>query len=99
MLRCMKYHFIMSILFVIVYTVQVITQDLTKRMNMIVPVLVLFYATFILFTMEYDKRMITSWKRQEKKIVKRTFSRFINMYYKNKPFSEILNEKEELLKK
>ena len=99
MQRSMRYHFITSILFTVMYTIQVIIKDRVKRMNMIVPVLVLFYVTFILFSIEYDKKMITSWKRQEKKIIDRTFSKFIKLYYKNKPFSEILKEKEELLEK
>lgn len=94
----MKFHFLTSIMFAIVYAIQVLVDDKMLRMKLLVPGLVLFYATLILFSVEYDSKGIKEWRRKEKKLIERTFSRFVKMYYDNKPISEILKGKEQAIK-
>lgn len=78
----MKLHFLTSVIFAIIYGIQVIVNDKFTRMKLIVPVLVLYYATLLLFSVEYDKTRIKQWRKKEKKLIERTYSRFVKEYYK-----------------
>jgi hypothetical protein len=74
----------MSILFAILYAFQMLIPSQKTRIFLMVPILILYYATFILFGMEYDKRMIEEWKKKEKKVVEDSYGEFVRRYHNNK---------------
>ncbi len=76
----MKFHFVASILFVITLSFLAINKNLNTRMLLLVPVLVLFYATIIFFGLEYEKEKQALWQKRQKKLVEETYERF----FKNK---------------
>ncbi len=52
----MKWHFLSSIVFVMVLTVQAISENRNLRIILLVPNLILFYTTLILFGLDYDHK-------------------------------------------
>ncbi len=61
---------------------QVINDNLNKRMMLMVMSLIFFFSTFILFATEYDKQSEYSWKKKEQKLIENTYLNFLNKYYK-----------------
>ncbi len=53
-----------------------------------VPVFLLFYLTFFLFTLEYDKKMSEAWKKKEKKLIQETYAKYVKEYHKKKKEEE-----------
>jgi len=55
---------------------------------MVVPVFLLFYLTFFLFTLEYDTKMSEAWKKKEKKLIQETYAKYVKEYHKKKKEDE-----------
>ena len=72
----MKFHFITSIIFAVFLGMLTITEEKVSRMFYLVPVLIFFYATIILYSIEYDNQCNQMWKKKEKKLVEQTYLRF-----------------------
>ncbi|MFH2021299.1 MAG: hypothetical protein ABIJ34_07835 [archaeon] len=72
----MKFHFITSILFAVFIGMLAITEEKTARMIYLVPVLVFFYATILLYSLEYDAQGRNLWKKKERKLIDETYTRF-----------------------
>ncbi len=70
----MKFHFITSILFALNLTFLALVENLYKRMLLLIPAFFLFYITFFLFIIEYDKQNTISWKKKEEELIQK-FSR------------------------
>ena len=66
----MYLHFIASILMIILLSLMSLNNSLKTRMIYIVPIIVLYYTTFMLFSFDYDKKMIERWKVKEDKLKK-----------------------------
>ena len=60
------------------------TDNPSKRYILVVPALVIFYTTFILFAVDYDKTMMKQWREKEIKITEETFLQFYQHYLKKK---------------
>lgn len=74
----MRMHFLTSIAFVLFLSGAAMHPDLNARMLMMVPSLIMFYATLVLFGMEYEKDRSLFWKKKEKKLVEETYLRFFS---------------------
>jgi len=61
-----------------------INENLNTRMIYLIPVLVLFFTSWVLFTVEYDKQRSVKWKQKEKKIIEKVYSKFVREYYEKK---------------
>ncbi len=79
----MKFHFISSIFFAVCISLLVLNPDPNKRMLYLVPTLILFYATFMLFSLEYDRERMKAWRKKEKSLIEDTYSKFVSESYKN----------------
>ena len=100
----MRYSFITSILFTLIYSLQIITKEMKIRMNLIVPVMILFFATFLLFAIEYDKKRSLMWKSKEKKLIEKVYGKFVKVYLNRPKHDEdfekyVKEEKEKWLQK
>jgi hypothetical protein len=80
----MKAHFVLSILFTIFYGLQIITEDPNTRMILTIPTIIFFFSTFLMYTIEYDKKRSEAWKKKEKKLIESVYSDFIKKLYKVK---------------
>jgi hypothetical protein len=57
------------------------------RYILLIPAMVLFYSTLILFSVEYDSLMMKQWKRSEEKVKKEAYiSSFIEYLKEKKPY-------------
>jgi archaellum biogenesis protein FlaJ (TadC family) len=72
----MKFHFITSIIFAVFLGMLAITEDNLSRMFYLVPVLIFFYATIVLYSVEYDAQGNQMWKKKERKLVEETYLKF-----------------------
>jgi hypothetical protein len=88
----MKYHFISSFLFVIALLSLVTSDKLGTRMMLMSAVLVLFYITLMLFSVDYDKESRAQWKNKEKKLIEETYVKFFNKSNKNSDSAEKENQ-------
>jgi membrane protein implicated in regulation of membrane protease activity len=80
----MKFHFLSSIAFAVAVALMALAGSLYTRMLLLVPVLLLFYVTWILFAIEYERHKSGLWKKKEKKIIEETYSKFVRNYHKTK---------------
>ena len=80
----MDLHFLSSVLFTIVFMLQVINPDLEARMKLIPAVIVLFYATLVFFSLDYEKRRRKAWERKKRKLIEEVYSRFVKMFLERK---------------
>ncbi len=78
----MKLHFLCSLIFTALLAYMVTNNSLNTRMLLIVPVLVFFYLTLVLFTIDYDKENMAVWHRKEKKLLEDTYTEFVRKYYR-----------------
>jgi hypothetical protein len=88
----MKYHFISSFLFVIALLSLVTSDKLGTRMMLMSAVLVLFYVTLMLFSVDYDKESRTQWKNKEKRLIEETYVKFFNKSNKQLDSAEKENQ-------
>ncbi|NTV23063.1 MAG: hypothetical protein HGA85_01650 [Nanoarchaeota archaeon] len=82
----MKYHFITSVLFAVSVSLMTLAQDIRTRMLLLFPVLILFYATFIVFSIEYDRERSANWKQKEKQVIENTYIKFLREHKKKLGF-------------
>ncbi|MBT3463524.1 hypothetical protein HOD20_01885 [archaeon] len=80
----MYLHFIASILMIILLSLMSLNNSLKTRMIYIVPIIVLYYTTFMLFSFDYDKKMIERWKVKEDKLKNTLNVESIEKYLKDK---------------
>ena len=80
----MYLHFIASILMIILLSLMSLNNSLKTRMIYIGPIIVLYYTTFILFSFDYDKKMIERWKVKEDKLKNTLNVESIEKYLKDK---------------
>lgn len=67
-----------------------IVKERMTRLKLIVPVIILYYTTLMLFALDYDRMHIKQWRKKEKKLVENTYTRFLENYYiKKTPINEI----------
>ena len=59
-----------------------LSDEKQVRMLLVVPILVFFESTFLLFQVEYDKRSMVAWKEKEKQIEEELALKLVR-YYKN----------------
>lgn len=84
----MKPHFLSSIIFTVLYTIQTITPSLKTRMNLIAPVMILFFGTFVLFIIDYEKTGRKAWSKKEKKLIESSYEKFYMTYLISKKQQE-----------
>ena len=72
----MKYHLILALTADVLLGLALINDSLQTRALLIVPVLVLFHASIVVFGIEYDSMNMKQWKEKEKRIIDETISRF-----------------------
>ena len=83
----MKYHFISSILFAVAVGFLALAEKLQSRIILTVVVIILFYASLILFAMEYEKQRKKAWDKKVKRIEKEAYEKFV-LDYKSKKKSK-----------
>jgi hypothetical protein len=88
----MKWHFLSSIMMAGFIALIAITDSEKTRYIYVVPTIILFYISLILFAVEYDGLMIKQWKKNEEKIKtkvrKEAYIESFNEYLKKKERSE-----------
>lgn len=65
-------------------TLMAIAEKTFTRYVLLIPVLICFYVTLILFTIDYDRMMIKQWKIKENKNVDAAYLEFVRKYYEDK---------------
>ncbi|MFW6450107.1 MAG: hypothetical protein ACOCZ6_03565 [Nanoarchaeota archaeon] len=78
----MRYHFISSIVTIIVFTLAVTLQSFEIRVILLIPSLILFYLTLFLFAVDYDQLSMKEWEKKEKKVYEEAYLDFVEEYYK-----------------
>ncbi|MFH1409348.1 MAG: hypothetical protein ABIH34_05550 [Nanoarchaeota archaeon] len=79
-----KLYFVTAVLFAIILTVLALQDDLATRMILVVPVLVLFFGTLILFSLGYDQLSSVSFKQRGEKVKEEAYIKFVKDYYNGK---------------
>ncbi|MBT4823913.1 hypothetical protein HN695_00925 [Candidatus Woesearchaeota archaeon] len=74
----MKYHLILALTADVLLGLALINDSLHTRALLIVPVLVLFHASIVVFGVEFDNMNMRSWKEKEKRIIEETIAKFQN---------------------
>lgn len=69
---------------IILLSLMSLNNSLKTRMIYIVPIIVLYYTTFMLFSFDYDKKMIERWKVKEDKLKNTLNVESIEKYLKDK---------------
>ena len=72
----MKLYFVGSIIFAILATGMAINENASARSNLLIPVLILYFMNFILFTVEYDNERQKQWRIKEKRLIEKIYLRF-----------------------
>jgi hypothetical protein len=72
------------VLFAVFLALLALSTDFKQRMLYLIPCLVLFYGTIVLFSLEYDKASIHAWKKKEKSLIEETYSKYVTNYHKKK---------------
>lgn len=80
----MKFHFISSIFFAIFISLLAINEDSFYRMLLLIPCLILFYLTLIVFAYEYDKEKNRLWVKKENRLKEEIYLTMLNKKIKEK---------------
>lgn len=80
----MKLHFISSIICAVLITLMAINHDEFTRYVYLVPILISFFMTTVLFAIEYDKNMVKRFKIMKKTAESDAYAKFVSEYYSDK---------------
>jgi hypothetical protein len=72
-------HFLASLLLVTLLSLMVLSASQSTRMIYLVCVLVLYYATFIVYSYEYDRTMMVKWKSKEDRLQEKLAQKIIEL--------------------
>ena len=72
----MNYHLLFALTADVLLGLALINNNLRTRALLIVPVLILFHASIIVFGLEYESMNKEQWKVKEEKIIKETIAKF-----------------------
>jgi hypothetical protein len=80
----MKWYFLSSVLMAGIIAMMAVYNNQTVRYILVIPSIVLFYASLILFAVEYDRLMMKQWKKNEEKVKENAYVEFFQSYIQEK---------------
>jgi Sec-independent protein secretion pathway component TatC len=72
----MKNYLVISIAFAALAAVIALSDDRKERLMLLIPLLIIYYLSFVFFSYDYDRQSMLSWKKKEKKVIEDTYTRF-----------------------
>lgn len=85
----MKLHFISSIVCAALITIMAINPDEFTRYVYLIPILISFFGTIVLFAVEYDRNMVKRYGVMKKTAEDDAYTRFVKEYYSGKNSKKI----------
>ena len=85
----MKWYFLSSILTAGVIALMAVYNSQEMRYILVIPAIILFYASFILFAVEYDRMMMRQWKKNEEKVKENAYVEFFQNYILEKEITKL----------